>query len=100
MFSTSGRVQKPNDASMELSKAMFCRVWGFRVRVWASHRTSRSFGYGYGSVAELTEAPGIVARAYRTHRSSRYGYERHKELKEVPGTGMKVLQKVQKFRVL
>ena len=51
-------------------KVMFCRVCGFRVRVWESYRTSRSFGYGYGSVTEHTEVPGIVARAYRTHRSS------------------------------
>ena len=29
----------------------------------------RSSGYGYGSVTELTEVPGIVARAYKTHRS-------------------------------
>ena len=93
-------------------KVMFCRVCGFRVRVWESCRTSTSFRYGYGSVTELTEVPGInygtgvqnpqkfragtrhavpVPRvlwhgSYRTHRSS--------------GTGMKVLQKIQKFRVL
>ena len=50
-------------------KVMFCRVCGFRVRVWESYRTARSFGYGYGSVTESTEIPGIAARAYRTHRS-------------------------------
>ena len=44
-------------------------VCGFRVKVWESSRISRSFGYGYGSVTELTEVPGIVARAYKTHRS-------------------------------
>ena len=49
---------------------MFCRVYGFRVKVSESYRTSRSFGYEHGSVAELTEVPGIVARACRTHRSS------------------------------
>ena len=79
---------------------MLCRVCGFRVRVWESCRTSRSFGYGYGCVTELTEVPGIVARAYRTHRSSGYGCECATELTEVPGTGMKVLQNFQKFRVL
>ena len=43
----------------------------FWVRVWGSYKTYRSSGYGYGgSVAELTEVPGIVARAYRSHRSS------------------------------
>ena len=52
----------------QLSKVMFCRVCGFRVRVWESYRTSRSFGYGYGCVTELTEVPGIVARAYRTQK--------------------------------
>ena len=33
------------------------RVCGFRVKVWESYRTSRSFGYGHGSVTELTEVP-------------------------------------------
>ena len=51
---------------------MFCRVCGFRVWVWESYRTYRSFGYGYGSVTELTEGPGSAARSYRTHRSSRW----------------------------
>ena len=49
--------------SVEASKVMFCRVCRFRVRVWESCRTSRSFGYGYASVRELTQVPGIVARA-------------------------------------
>ena len=70
------------------------------------------FRVRYGSVTELTEVPGIVARAYRTHirykndipvprvfvalayrtsRSSGHGYECHTELPEVPGTGMNVL---------
>ena len=74
----------------------------------------------YGSVAELTEVPGIVARAYRTHisykndilvprvfvalvyrtsRSSGYGYECGTKLPEVPGTGMNVLQNLQKLFV-
>ena len=88
---------------------MFCRVCGFRVRVWEAYRTSRSFGYGYGSVTEVTEVPGSVERAYRTHRSSGrvqnmlYPYPRYcgmgrTELTEIPGTGMKVLQNFQKFR--
>ena len=42
----------------EYAKDMFCRVCGFRVRVWESYRASRSFGCGYGSVTELTEVPG------------------------------------------
>ena len=89
---------------------MFCRVCGFRVRVRESYRTSRSFGYGYGSVTEFTEVPGIVARAYITHRSCGrvqkmlYPYPGHSdtgrtELIEVPGTGMNVLQNSQKFRL-
>ena len=87
---------------MEKSKKdtlKFCRVCGFRVRVWGSYRTSRSFEYGYGSVTEPPEVPGTVAPAYRTHRSSGQvqnmpnpypGYcgTGLKEL--VPGTGMKV----------
>ena len=95
---------------MEVSKVMFCRVCGFRVRVWESYRTSRSFGYGFGSVTELTEVPGIAARAYRTHRSSGrvqkmlYPYPRYcgtgrTELTEVPGAGMYVSQNSQKFQV-
>ena len=94
----------------QICKAMFCRVCGFRVRVWESYRTSRSFEYGYGSVTELTEVPGIVARGYMTHRSSdraqnmRYPYPGYcgtgrTELTEVPGTGTKVLHNFQKFWV-
>ena len=107
------------------STVMFCRVCGFRVSAWDSYRTSRSFGYGYGSVTELTEVPCNVARSYRTHRSSGrvqknsapsprvlwhgayrnhrssgYGYECRTELTEVLCTGMDVLQNSQKFRVL
>ena len=88
----------------------------FRVRVWGSYRTYRSSGYGYGSVTDLTEVPGIVARActeltqvpgryknavpasrvyakraYRAYRSSGYGYECRTELTEVPVAGMNVL---------
>ena len=74
-------------------------------------KTSRSFGYGYGSVTELTEVPGIVARAYRTLRSSGriqkrlYPYPGYcgtgrAELTEVPGMGMNVLHNLQEFRVL
>ena len=59
-------------------KVMFCRVCGFRVRVWESYRTSRSFGYGYESDTERPEVPGIVTRVYI--------------LTEVPGTGMNALQ--------
>ena len=52
------------------SKVRFCRVCGFRVRVWVSDRTYKSSGLGYTTLTELTKVPGIVARAYRTHRSS------------------------------
>ena len=75
-----------------------------------SYRTSRSFGYRYGSVTELPQVPGIVAQAYRTSRTSGrvhnmlYPYpgycgEGRTELPEVPGTGMNVVQNFQKFRV-
>ena len=107
----------------EFSKVMFCRVCGFRVKVWEAYRTSRSFGYGYRSVTDVTEVPGIVERAYktqkfragtkhavhvprvllhrsnRTHINSEYLYESLTELPEVPGTGTNVLQNLQKFRV-
>ena len=90
----------------EKSKVMFCRVCGFRVRVWKSY----SLGYGYVRVTKLTEVPGSVVRGYRTHRSSGrvqkmlYPYPGYcgagrTELTEVPGTGMNVLQISQKFRV-
>ena len=89
---------------------MFCRIGGFRVREWESYRTSRSFGYGYGSVTELTEIPGIVAQTYRTRRRSGrvqkmlYPYPGYcgtarTELTEVPGTSMNVQQNSQKLRV-
>ena len=44
----------------------------FRVPVWKSFRAHRSYGYGYGSLAEL---------------------------QEVPITGMEVFLRTQKFRV-
>ena len=89
---------------------MFCRVCGFRLRVWEFYRTSRSFGYGYASVEELTQIPDIVARANITHRNServqkvlcpKPGYcgTGRTKLTEVPSTGMNVLQNSQKFRV-
>ena len=80
----------------------------------------QKFQVRYGSVTELTEVPGVVARAYRTHiryqndipvprvfvalayRTSRiagYGHECRTELPEVPGTGMNVPQNSQKFFV-
>ena len=96
------------------------------MRVWESYRTSRTFGYGYESVTELPEVPGIVTRgvqtsqkfrvrvcmSYRTNRSSGSGMKVLTELQEVPGivaranrtyrvpgTGMNVLQNLQKFRL-
>ena len=81
----------------------------FPVRVWGSYRTYRSSGYGYGSVAELTEVPGRYKNAVPTtagvcgtgvqNRNSGYGYESRTELTEVPGTGMNALQNLQKFSV-
>ena len=103
-------VRKLTTQDTQISKVMFCRVCGFRVRVWEFYRTSSSFGYGCGSVTELTEVSGIVARACRTHRSCGrvqkvpYPYPGYcgtgsTELTEVPGTGMRVLHNFQKFRV-
>ena len=94
-----------------------------RVLWHGTYRTHGSCGYGYGSLAQLPEVPGIVARAYRTYRSSGqvqkcctrtsgilarshrsyiscgYGYEFRTELTEVLCTGMDVVQNSQKFRV-
>ena len=89
-------------------KVMFCRVCGFRVRVWESDRTSRTFRHGYESATELPKVPGIVARACIAHRSSGriqkvlYPYPGYcgtgcTELTDVPGTGINVLQNQQKF---
>ena len=40
-----------------------------RVLLHGAYRAHRSSGYGYESLTELPEVPGIVARAYRTYRS-------------------------------
>ena len=89
--------------TVKFCKVMFCRVCGFRVRAWEFYRTSRSFGYGYGSVTEFTEltsgycgsgvqnsqksragtknavpVPRVLWHGgYRTHRSAGYGYKCH-----------------------
>ena len=89
---------------------MFCRVCGFRVRVWESCRTSRSCRYGYGSVTELSEVLGIGARVYITLTCSGrvqnvyYPYPGYcvtgrTELTEVAGTGMNVLPNLPNFFV-
>ena len=77
----------------------FCRVCGFRVRVWESYRTSRSFGYRYESVTVVqnfqkfrvlwhgcTELTGVPS-----------GYERC--CTRTPGIVAKDVQNSQKFRV-
>ena len=71
--------------------------------------THRSSGYGYESLTELAEVPGIVARAYITYRSSgqyknavpvtRVLWHGRTDLTEVTGTGMNVVQNSQKFFV-
>ena len=88
----------------ERSKVVFCRVYGFRVRVWRRHIIHRSSRYGYESVTELTKVTGIVARAYRTHTSSgrfRAGTVEQSRTRtpgivaratEVPGTGLNVTE--------
>ena len=35
----------------------------FRIQVRKSYRSSRTSGYGYGSLTEVTQVPGSVARA-------------------------------------
>ena len=90
----------PDDITCNYTRLCSVGFVDFGVRVWESYRTSRSFGYRYGSVIEFTEAPGNVARAYRTHRSSGYGYYCHTELTEVPGTDIIVIQDSRECRVL
>ena len=74
-----------------------------------SYRTHRSSGYGYESLTERPEVPGIAARAYRiTEVPGRYKnavpvplvlWHGRTDLTEVPGTGMNVVQNSQKFFV-
>ena len=76
---------------------MFCTVCGLRVRVWESYRTSRNFEYGYGSVTELPEVPGIVARAYRNSQKFRVGTK--SAVPRTPGIVAWGVQNSQTFRV-
>ena len=82
---------------IQSSKDMFCMVCGFRVRVWESCRTSRSFVYGYKDVTELAQVPGNVAREYGTRRSS--GRVQNC-CTRTPGSAALGVQNSQKFRVL
>ena len=71
-----------------------------RVFVAPAYRTSRSAGYGYGCLAEVTEVlcmvipevntPGMVLCVpYRQNENRKFGYgcECRTELTDVPGTG-------------
>ena len=80
--------------SSKFCKFMFCRVCGFRVRVWESYRTSRSSAYCGTGVHNLHKFRAVTNGAvpvprvlwhgvYRTHKSSGYGYERPTELPEI-----------------
>ena len=75
---------------------MFCRVLGFRVRVWESYRTSRSSGTGmevlqnsqkfrvlWHGRTELTEIPGGLKKCCT----------------RTPGIVARGVQNSQKFRV-
>ena len=81
----------------------------FRIRVWGSYRTSRSFGTGM-EVLRNSEISGIVAQAYRTSRRSgrvhnvlypypRYCGQGRTEHPQVLCTGMNVVQNFQEFFV-
>ena len=72
----------------------FARQSGVQVRVWTSYRSHRSSGYE--SFTELTEVPGIVARAYRTHRSFGQVYKCCTGTPDIVATAA---QNLQKFRV-
>ena len=54
-----------NGSNSTLQAAWYIR----RVRIFTEHAQVSGTGMHCASVAELTEVPGIVARAYRTHRS-------------------------------
>ena len=69
-------------------------VCGFQVKVWESYRTSRSFGYGHGSITELTEVSYGYGSVNRTHRRFEYCGKGTQKLQEVPDTGIIVLQNV------
>ena len=84
------------EINMKDFKVMFCRICGCRVRVWKSYRTSRSFGYRYGCVTELTEVPGLWhGRTELTELSG--GYK--KCCTRTPGILARGVQSLQKFRV-
>ena len=98
-------VSQPSQ-EIDICKVVFGRVCGFWVRVWESHRIFRSSRYGYGSVTEFTEVPGIVAQACITHISSGYGIQRLYPYLEYCGEVLQksqycgtVLQKSQKIQV-
>ena len=65
--------------------------------VWnGSYITYRSSGYGYESLTELPEVPGIVVRAYRTYGSSGQVWKCCTRTPCICGTGV---QNLPKFRV-
>ena len=82
------------------------------VRVWKSYRTHRSSGYGYGSLTELTEYPGMYTNVIPVPvhvLAPRYFYKGipvarvlchgRNDLTEVAGMCMNAVQMLQKFRV-
>ena len=75
---------------------MFCRVCGFRVRVWESYGISRSFGYDCGYCGTGVQSGRVQKVLYQY--PGYCGTERT-ELTEVPATGMNVVQNSQKFFV-
>ena len=79
---------------------VWCRVCVFRVRVWNSSRAYTSFGYGYGSLTELTKLAG----RYESYWMSLYPSPSphsgiFKRAQPYPGYCATRVENLQKFRV-
>ena len=57
----------PEPDQFDISQTPYLRLISFQVGCSVLMHKNK---YGYGSVAELSEGPGIVGQAYRIHRSS------------------------------
>ena len=89
---------------------MFCKVCGFRVRVWGAYRTpdvsgtgmevlqkSQKFRVLWNGGTEPTKVPGGYKTCCTRTLDTVMGRTKRTE---IPGAGMKALAEFQKFRVL
>ena len=93
----SQKADKEAHQPLQISKVTFCRVGGFRVRVWECCRTHTNSGYSGTGVQKTHRSSGQVQKMLYPYPG--YCGTGPTELTEVPGTGMNVIQNSQKFRV-